>query len=130
MGSGSALGTLPISARRATASLAYAAATLAPSAAAQWQNLGLALLSLGGRAATAAGGAFRHAATLQPLVAEYPLGLASTQPPVEAARTLCLDPPVQEGFGVVLALSIGREQPALAEGQAGAGGRGEAAERR
>ena len=48
---------------------------------------------------------------------------------VEAARTLCLDPPVQEGFGVVLALSIGREQPALAdEGQAGAGGRGEAAE--
>ena len=85
--SGRNLATLPEPARRAAFSIARAAVRLEPSSPALWQNLAFTLSNLGGRSA-AARQAYRRALSLNPLVAEYHLGLASLQPRAEAVHTL------------------------------------------
>ena len=87
-GAGAGLQSLPVEARRAAASIALTAARLAPAEPSSWQNLGLALASLGGNATRAAGRAHRRAIKLDPLSADAHLGLASTQPRDAAVGTL------------------------------------------
>ena len=83
------LAALPPHARKAAVAIARAATRASPQVAALWQNLGLALVSMGGTAGHAASRvAYLRAVELDPLSAENHLGLASTQAQLEAVQTL------------------------------------------
>ena len=87
LASSRSLTSLPEPARRTAVAIARVAVRLSPTTSKIWQNLGIALASVGGQAGLA-GQAYRRAATLDPLVAECHLGLASSQPRAEAVQTL------------------------------------------
>lgn len=83
---GQPLSALPLKARRVATAIALVAARLSPRDSSLWSNLGLALAAIG--RSRVAERAYRRALELAPSGADAHLGLASTQPRLEAVETL------------------------------------------